>query len=217
MDGGLQADGTEGPASSLISAVWRCFAGLGTNPFSGRDIDSIKSVRVTTPKADHLAKRKPAILYGTSEDMVVQAWKALDHNDLDQAIEQAKATIQEWNPWALQLQQKKMSEVGHLLDYNGSPEEQRAIFNYWALNDVAAAYYILGKALDEKKDYSNAARAFQQIVNHYSLAQIWDPKGWFWSPMEAVTDEYVFRDPTHYGGILPQELAEGSVTGKQPY
>jgi len=210
------AESSDGPASSLITAVWRCFAGLGTDPLSGRDIGGLAHVRVITPHIDALAKRKPAILYGTSEDMVVQAWKALNENDMDQAIEQARATIQEWTPWALQLQQKKMNEVGHLLDYNGSPEEQRAIFNYWALNDVGAAYYILGKALDEKKDYLNAARAFQEIVNHYSLAQVWDPKGWFWAPATAIADEYVFRDQTHYGGIMPQVLAEGSVSGKLP-
>jgi hypothetical protein len=186
------------------------------DPLAGKDVGGLQSVEVHVPTVDHLAKRQPAVLYGTSEEMVVQAWKDMNENEMDQAIEQAKATIQEWGPWALKLQQQKMRDVGHVMGYDGSPQAQHAIFNYWALNDVGAAYFILGKAFDEKKDYTNAARAFQQVVNHYSLAQVWDPKGWFWSPMEAVTNDYVFRDPAHYGGVMPEVLAQGSLSGKLP-
>ncbi len=211
------AEGESGPASSLISSIWRCFAGLGTDPLAGIDVSSVQHAKVSVPQQIQFAQRKTPVLYGTSEDMVVQAWKASESGKPDQAIEQATATIQEWSSWALQLQQKKQHEVGRPIDYSGEPQEKRAIFSYWALNDVGAAYFILGKAYDEKHDYSNAVRAFQQLVNHYSLAQVWDPKGWFWSPTEAVSNDFVQRDPQHYGEVIPQELAgAGGFVGKQP-
>ena len=92
-----------------------------------------------------------------------------------------------------------MQEVGHLVEYSGKSSEGKQIFKYWALNDVAAAYFIFGQAQDHKGDYAKARGAFQQVVMHYSLAQIWDPKGWFWSPVDAITNDYVLRDCTHYG------------------
>src|SRR5438552_15002652 len=129
--------------------------------------------------------------------MVVQAWQFLDQGDDDHAIQQAQATIQEWSPWALKLQEKKARKLGRLIDYSGLPEQRKQIFSYWALNDVAAAYFILGKAFDHKNNYAQAAGAFQKIALRYPLAQIWDPRGWFWSPLESMQDEYVSRDPRH--------------------
>ena len=210
-------EGGQGPAVSLIAGIWRCFAGLGLDPMAGRDIGPVKPIQVSAPVEIHLAARKPAVLYGTSEDMVTEAWKALDAKTMDHAMAQARATIQEWSSAALYLQRKKMQDVGHLVDYGGDANDRKLIFQYWALNDVAAAYYILGQAQDRQGDYAQASRAFQQIAAHYSLAQIWDPKGWFWSPLEAITSDYVLRDRAHYGWVLPQVYAEGSKFGKQSF
>jgi hypothetical protein len=171
-------------------------------------------VHVTIPTPLRIAQRPPVILYGTSEEMTVHAWSALERGDTPLAIQQAKATIEEWSPFALKLQQKKIRDVGHLIDYNGEKKAQNAIFSYWALNDVGACYFILGKIFDEKGDYSNAANAFQQISDHYSLAQVWDPKGWFWAPMDALTSDYVSHDPAHYGNIIPEDIT--AQVGKHP-
>jgi hypothetical protein len=211
------ADSPEGPAASLISGVWRVFAGLGMDPVAGRDVGTIEQVRVQTPTDIHVVDRKPAVLYGTSEEMTLQAWRALNGQQWDQAIRQAQATIQEWVSWGLEQQKRKMQDVGQLVNDGGPAEERQKIFKYWALNDVAACYFILGKALDQKGQYDKAGRAFQQIVNHFYLAQIWDPKGWFWSPVEAISSDYVARDPAHYGWVIPQDFADGSKVGKQPF
>lgn len=214
---GAPQEAEEGPASSLIAGVWRCYVGLDLDPLAGRSLGTIENIEVSTPKALHLAERKPVVLYGTSEDMTTEAWRALKNEEWDHAIRQAKATIAEWSTAARYLQKMKQTEVGGLVEYSGRAEEKTKAFKYWALNDVGAAYFILGQALDHQKDYANASRAFQQIVNQYSLAQIWDPKGWFWSPVQAITDDYVLRDRAHYGWVLPQTFAEGSRTGKTPY
>jgi tetratricopeptide (TPR) repeat protein len=214
---GAPKESDDGPAASLIAGIWRCFAGLGMDPLSGRELVSpADRVRLSPPQQIHLAERRSAVLYGTSEDMTREAWKALDAGDFDRAIDQAKATIQEWSSAALYLQEKKSREIGHLVDYTGDPAERKKIFEYWALNDVASAYFILGQACDRKGYYTQASRAFQQIVNHYSLAQVWDPKGWFWSPVDAITNDYVLRDQAHYRWVLPQVFAQNSKFGKQP-
>lgn len=214
---GAPKESEQGPASSLIAGVWRCYVGLNLDPVAGRPLGTLQTADVKVPQNLKLAERRPVVLYGTSEDMTTEAWRALKEEDWDRAIRQSRATIEEWTVAARYLQKMKQSEVGGLVEYSGRSEEKSKAFKYWALNDVGAAYYILGQALDHQKDYVNAARAFQQIVNQYSLAQIWDPKGWFWSPVQAITDDYVLRDRTHYGWVLPAVFAEGSRTGKTPY
>jgi tetratricopeptide (TPR) repeat protein len=213
---GAPKESDKGPASSLIAGIWRCFVGLGFDPMAGQDVETIEHVRVTLPENIHLAGRRAAVLYGTSEDMTTEAWNALSAGNWDHAIDQSEAAIQEWAPAAMHLQDQKMRDLGRLVDYSGDPGERKTIFKYWALNDVAAAYFILGQAQDHKGDYAKASRAFRQVVNHYSLAQIWDPKGWFWSPVDAITTDYVLRDRAHYGWVLPDMVAENSKIGKRP-
>lgn len=211
------APSDEAPASSLIASVWRLFAGLGVDPLAGRRIANVSAMTVALPTQIKPVARPPATLYGTSEDMVVQAWRQLNDGELDAAIEQAQATIQEWSTFGEKLQKKKMAEVGQLINFTGDPAEKKQIFSYWALNDVGAAYFILGKAYDQKKDYGQAAQAFRQVMTHYSLAQVWDPQGWFWAPADAVVNEYASTDSEHYGAVVPQDVASDTVpTGKRP-
>jgi hypothetical protein len=209
-------DAPDGPPSSLIASIWRCYAGLGLDPLAGNDIAGVPEVAVNISEIEKVAHLSPSVLYGASDDMVIQAWQYLEHNDYDRAIQQARATIQEWAPWAIRLQERKAMKVGRLIDYTGRPEERREIFRYWALNDVAAAYYILGKAFDQKSHYPQASGAFRQLAQNFPLAQIWDPRGWFWSPLESIKDDYISRDPRRYGNVLPQLMAGSPITGKLP-
>src|SRR5262249_13309862 len=140
-------------------------------------------------------------LFGTSEDMVVRAWKFLEDGDTDRAVRQARATIEEWSSWAQEQQAAKTRRFGRLMEYGGAPRGREEIFRYWALNDVGAALFILGKALDEKKRYGEAAEAFGQLAKDFSLAQVWDPRGWFWSPLVSIRDEYLARHPYRYRRI----------------
>jgi tetratricopeptide (TPR) repeat protein len=34
-----------------------------------------------------------------------------------------------------------------------------------------------------------ALEAYQRIINEFSYAQTWDPKGWFWKPAEAAKEK----------------------------
>jgi hypothetical protein len=209
-------DAADGPPSSLVAAVWRCFAGLGMDPLAGEQIASVPVVDVQAPKIAEAPHTRPALLYGASDDMVIEAWQRLVRGDYQPAIEQAQATIEEWAPWAIKLEDQKQRQVGHTISYDGLSEQRQEIFKYWALNDVAAAYFIIGKASDHENDYAQAADAFQQIVRNYPLAQIWDPRGWFWAPVDSVQEEYVARYPRRYGRIIPPVLAANSNPDRQP-
>ncbi len=214
---GAPREADEGPAASLITGVWRCFAGLNYDPLYGQSMKTAPTVRVSLPKEFKLVPSKQVVLYGTSEDMTTEAWRALANEDWQHAILQARATIEEWSSAAKHLQKMKDHDEGRVVEYSGKADEKLRVFKYWALNDVAASYFILGKALDHLQDYTGASRAFSQIVTHYSLAQIWDPRGWFWSPVQAITEDYVLADRKNYGWVIPQIYAEGSRTGKTPF
>jgi hypothetical protein len=209
-------DGIDSPASSLIASVWRCFAGLGEDPLAGGHIDGVHPVSINIAEIRTVNHPRPRILYGNSEQMTVRAWKALDQHDLKTAIDQAEAVIEQWRSFAIALQQKKLNEIGQTVHYDGFTDDKQKIFKYWALNDVGAAYFILGKAFDLKHEYDNAAQAFKEIALHYSLAQVWDPRGWFWSPVDAIRNEYALRDSRHYGNIVPEIVADSNIQGKQP-
>jgi hypothetical protein len=199
-------DSDDGAPSSLVAAVWRCFAGLGMDPLAGQVIGGVPPVSAAAPEIARVDHKQPEILFGTSEDMVVQAWHHLEAGRMELAIAQAQATVQEWSPWARQLQEKK-AKSGGIVDYFGMAEQRQKIFSYWALNDVAASHYIIGKASDAKHKYAQAAAAFQEIALHYPLAQVWDPRGWFWAPSDAIQEEFVEGNPRRYGHLIPAQVA----------
>lgn len=203
------APSADGPASSLISGVWRLFAGMGINPLTGEPVARIERVSLERPTQVTPIARNVGPYYGTSEEMTSRAWAHFNAGRLAEAVRQAEATVSEWGGWAAKLQRRKEQEAGRLLPFTGEPGEKQAIFAYWALNDVAACWYIIGRAKDQQHHYAEAGTAFREIMENYSLAQVWDPQGWFWSPAEAVNQEFVQRDPKHYAGVLPGEPAAG--------
>jgi len=110
----------------------------------------------------------------TSDDLVTKAWQSMDKGDLPRAVGYADKAIQIYAPVARKQQ-------ATLTDYpQGSDAE---IFKYWALNDVATAYYIKGEALMHQHQNDKAKEQFEAIVNEYSFAQCWDPRGWWWKPI----------------------------------
>lgn len=107
----------------------------------------------------------------TSETLVRKAWEALNADQTTNAIIYCKKCVSLYEKDA-----KKMQEG--LSNY--APKDQA--FNFWALNDVGTAYFIMGEAYAKKKEWENAIEAFKTLVNDYLYSQCWDPKGWFWKP-----------------------------------
>ena len=105
----------------------------------------------------------------TSQTLTVKAWEALGKNDTRGVELYTKKWIELYEAEA-KKQQASLTEF--------APKDKA--FNYWALNDVATCYFILGDSLLTQKRYPEAKAALERVVNDFGYAQCWDPKGWFW-------------------------------------
>ncbi len=196
-------DGVKGPASSLVSATYRAFLELGIDPLSGDSLNEEPAVQISLSDIKNAPHESPELLYGSSESMLTKAWEDLDRGQYDLALRQAQATIGEWAPVAKEVQAQKMQDIGHLIAYDRTPETEKQILSYGALNDVGAATFIVGKLFDQEGHFEAAAHAFAELTVNYSLAQVWNNQRWFfWSPLDALRTDYVIRDPAHYGQLL---------------
>jgi hypothetical protein len=123
------------------------------------------------------SKREQSSPGYTSYDLVVSAWRALEHKEYDQAIVLANQCAQDYAADAAE-QGKTLSEI---------PSAEMAN-DYWALNDVATALYIKGRAL-EKQGLSTVARGvYGRILKDYRYAQCYDPRDIYWSVAAAARD-----------------------------
>ncbi|MBI4341246.1 MAG: hypothetical protein HY598_03070, partial [Candidatus Omnitrophica bacterium] len=125
----------------------------------------------------------------TSETLTVKAWKALDANDHKGVELYTKKCLELYEADAKQ-QQASLTEF--------APKDN--VFNYWALNDVATCYFILGQSLLAQKRLPEAKAAYERVVNDFSFAQCWDPKGWFWQVAKAARGNIHKIDDMMRGG-----------------
>lgn len=112
-----------------------------------------------------------------SSTLVAKAWEALSKEDLQGVLAYTNKCIEMYGAQAKEMQ-------GNLRDFVGGSKEE--IFKQWALNDVATAYYIQGKAYLDAGQQEEARNAYNEVINNYTYGQCWDPKGWFWKPSEAA-------------------------------
>ncbi|MEK7257003.1 MAG: hypothetical protein AAB316_19775 [Bacteroidota bacterium] len=93
---------------------------------------------------------------------------------------------------AQQAALKKCPPVGAV-----SEADKKAIFANWALNDVATAAFVKGKAAEflvgidatKHKARSGDLQAAKKLVKELSYGRCWDPQGWFWSPCKALAGD----------------------------
>lgn len=122
---------------------------------------------------------------GDSAIMTTDAWNAYNAGDYEIAIEKAQSCIDTFEEKALEMQAAinfppKTGEV--------SEAEMVEIQKNWAVNDVGASYYIKGKSYRALGKNDEARAAFEQC-RKFSNARVWDPKGWYWSPLEGAEKE----------------------------
>src|SRR3569623_485094 len=115
-----------------------------------------------------------------SSTLVGKAWQALAKNDIEAVLAYTGKCIDLYAAKAKEMQ-------ASLKDYvTGSNDD---IFKYWALNDVATAYYIQGEAYRQANMKDESKEAFNKVVNEFSFGQCWDTKGWFWKPAEDAKEK----------------------------
>jgi tetratricopeptide (TPR) repeat protein len=127
--------------------------------------------KVAQGASDKLATMGTAYDFGdyTSQTLTVKAWEALGKNDAKGVELYTKKCIELYEEEA-KKQQASLTEFAM----------KEKAFNYWALNDVATCYFILGESLMAQTRWAEAKAAFERVVNDFTFAQCWDPKGWFW-------------------------------------
>ena len=134
------------------------------------------------------------------QECLQQAWKAFNGGDNVGAIAAADNCIDDFGPKA-EKEQAALAADSKPLPPTGAvenPAERNVIFERWAVNDVATAYFVKGRAAErlyragQKKYKAIAEQAYQGAVR-LSYGRAWDPKGWFWSPKEASEDRLPLR------------------------
>jgi tetratricopeptide (TPR) repeat protein len=201
-------------SDAVAPLAWRMFVGMGFEPLS--DTQMIPSAVQKVRKGPRRKWRDPGtdILYGASEEMVVRAWDLYEKGDLDYALRQARTTIALWQDDAKVLQKVKQETVGDYLSFDGTIESLQKIHDYWALNDVCAAWFVVGRIAHQRGDYAAASEAFSTILKEYSLAQMWDKRGWFWNPVDTLQVDYIGADKERYGhlaALVPAGLHGGPM------
>jgi hypothetical protein len=191
-------------ADASAPLVWRLFAGMGYEPLTDTDLAVHAATHVKALAWRSVRDPGTAILYGASEEMMVQAWKLYDRGEKDAAWRQAKATINLWEEDAKKLEKAKEENFGGYLPFDESIASFQRIHNFWALNDVASCYFILGKIEDEAGHVSEAKDYFSTILHELPLAQMWDKRGWFWNPVQTIQTEYVEARPNDYGSLAAE-------------
>ena len=119
---------------------------------------------------------------GTSEALTKKAWGALASDDLKAVEIYTNKCIDTYGEKAREMQNSLTEYVW---------ESNDAIFSYWALNDVGTCLFIKGEAYRKAEQVDLAKAAYQKLIDDYSFAQCWDPKGWFWKPAEAAMQKMV--------------------------
>lgn len=115
----------------------------------------------------------------SSVEILISTWEALKNEDIEEVIRLTDQCVKLYGKRA-RLMQKALG---------GYVEGENAVIrSQWALNDVATALYIKGKALQEAGDMDGAKTAYRTLLEEYRYGQCWDPKGWFWKPALVAED-----------------------------
>jgi hypothetical protein len=129
-------------------------------------------------------------MFGTKsgrQEILADAFVALENKRWEDASKKASEVIEEFGGNAF-LEQEKLERTTELMPPVGKVAQdlQAAIFARGVLNDVAAAYFIKGRALEHLGRTQEARKVYQEGAR-FTYARTWDPReGVFWSPAEAV-------------------------------
>jgi hypothetical protein len=117
--------------------------------------------------------------YPDSAALLTQAWNSFNEKDYVTASAFANEAVSRYGAQAAEQQ-------ASLDDF--APEGSEA--EYWALNDVATALFILGSSYKSQGNNEAAAELFNKIISDYSFAQCYDPaQDIYWKVAEAAQKE----------------------------
>ncbi len=121
----------------------------------------------------------PLVLYSqeakilSSQELTIRAWEARASRQYKEAIFYADRCIERY-------QKEAEKQQGSLEGFSPRGKEEQTS----ALNDVGASLFIKGEVFMAQEMWSEAKEMFNRIIDNYSFAQSWDPRGWFWKVAE---------------------------------
>ena len=107
-------------------------------------------------------------------------WDAMGRKNWDAAIAQANRVIRIWGAQARRTNDQ-------LKKYAPAKDAKK----YGNLNEVGVSLLLKGDALSKKGDKVAAKVTYQLLLDQYTYAQVWDPKGWYWKPAEEARKKLV--------------------------
>lgn len=155
----------------------------------------------TTPTGITSADRRGEIINAlcegdSSQQLLKQAWDSLNagrgqlgEQNLEKALVCAGGVIDGWAEKADE-QQAERFQSGNCKK-TPPPKERDAYFtDYWALSDVASAWFIRGRVFALRRKWTEAKEAYKVVSEKYPCAYTWDPSGpWFWRTAEGAERE----------------------------
>jgi hypothetical protein len=122
-----------------------------------------------------------------------KAWAAFNKGDYPSAIAAADECISDFGGRATKEQARLLSvrEPHPPTGAVDNAADRRQIHARWAINDVATAYFIKGRASEYLWAKNRSEKYKTQAVASYAAAakltygRCWDSQGWFWSPAET--------------------------------
>jgi exo-beta-1,3-glucanase (GH17 family) len=125
-----------------------------------------------------------------AEEVNTHAWTALENGDFVKAVACTDKVIQTWSSEAQQQQDERVQNgICEVTPDPGDPVQVEEYWNsYWAVNYVAASWFIRGEAFRRQERWSEA-REFYKMVENYYCAYAWDPQGWFWNLAQGAREK----------------------------
>ncbi len=134
---------------------------------------ALTCVLVTLCPGDLVSAQEPAA--PSSGELTNKAWAVHGKRDIDATFKVTQQCIDLYKEQADKLQ----------ASLSALPKNKDEIEAVQVLNDVATAYFIQAESLMRQQRIEEAKKIFQLIIDKYSYAQAWDPRGWYWQIAEA--------------------------------
>ena len=110
-----------------------------------------------------------------SGDLIVKAWGVHGKRDIENTFKYTQELIDLYRQEA----DKQQASLQAL------PKGADEINAVDTLNNVATAYFIQAESYMRQDKNEEAKKLFQLVIDKYSYAQAWDPRGWYWQIAEA--------------------------------
>jgi hypothetical protein len=126
----------------------------------------------------------------STAEYAAQGWAAFNGKNYQKILACAQGGISRWTAEADTQQANRLRL--NLCKSPPDPKDEAAKNAFWgeawALNDIGVLWFLRGEAYYGLQDWPKAREAYQTVIDDYSCAYAWDPRGWFWEVEKAARE-----------------------------